>query len=464
MITAIKLRRIDLENFRGFEQASIPIEQDLTVLVARNGGGKTSVLDAAAGALSLWLNELKLMQDKILPARLSRKDVRFETPKARVVAAIEVKFKWYSWEKDENEEEETIEHKEETVFEVAFEVGKSQPAATLISVTPDDALQHLTADSLPNLTDQEPMPIFYYYSAEAGAELSTPPDVPPGETDDLAYTTAQRAEALYADALTPQPAGFARFYRWFDQRSTYELYSRHKGYFDGNDVMLQQVRHCIAQLLSDERAAYDNLEIDYRNPQKDMVLTKTTSAQPRGTPVEVARLSSGERHLFALASQIALRLIMANPDSQDPLREGFGIVLIDELDAHLHLAWQQSALGKLRAAFPKVQFIVTTHSPLLLSAIPSNEILLIEDYQAYQPTATYGRDISTIATQLMDVPGNSLKNDYSNIFGLIARNQLAEAENRLELLKKEFSRRNEDVSPEFLELRALIDQKMITQV
>ncbi len=461
MITDIRLRSLHLENFRGFEDTTIPIEEDLTVLVARNGGGKTSVLDAAAGGLSLWLNELPLLPEKELPRRLSHKDVRYGTPKAKITAALEVGFRWYEREEDERGQTETVEHEERVTFEIVYEIGKSKPVVSLSSLTPADALKHLAEDSLPYLTDLEPLPVLYYYSAEAGNDLSTPPIRMPDEADDIAYTTAQRAEDLYADALNPQATGFSRFYYWFDRRSTYELYSRHKGYLEKADQILEQVRQCVAQLLSDEQTTYQELEVDYRSPQKEVIIKKITPDRPEGVTVEVARLSSGERHLFVLATQIALRLILANPDSQDPLREGFGIVLVDELDAHLHLAWQQSVLEKLQRLFPKVQFIVSTHSPLLLSGISSRKIVLIEDGKAFQAPSTYGRDLSIIASQLMDVPSSSLRSEYSEIFKLIARRQLKEAEDKLEELRRKFSEKAEEPSPEFLELEAILHQKAI---
>ena len=88
-------------------------------------------------------------------------------------------------------------------------------------------------------------------------------------------------------------------------------------------------------------------------------------------------MSSGEKNLFALVSDLAMRLITANPKlkgmsgvtDNNPLLQGKGIVLIDEIDLHLHPKWQSKILPKLMDLFPKVQFIITTHSPIVLQGV-----------------------------------------------------------------------------------------------
>ncbi|MBK8563034.1 MAG: AAA family ATPase [Saprospiraceae bacterium] len=73
----------------------------------------------------------------------------------------------------------------------------------------------------------------------------------------------------------------------------------------------------------------------------------------------------------------------ANPKCDDPLKEGGGIVIIDEIDLHLHPRWQRKIVRKLTEVFPKLQFIITTHSPLILGSIRSENIRLLDDGQVY---------------------------------------------------------------------------------
>lgn len=463
MITDVRLMQLTLENFRGFTEVKIPFEQDLTVFIARNGGGKTSVLDAAAEGLRQWI-EQSLLGEDLSPTQLSKRDINYKTEIATIILALKVNFIHYWKEELEDGATEQMSAEKKAVFEITFklskgspDVGKASITANTDSETPEDALQ-LLQEMLKILLDKEPLPVILYYRAETEDNYYNN-GYPNGIAEEEAATTSQRIRVLYKDALQTRRSGFKDFYNWFDQRSKYELYSKEKGYLEGRDTQLSQVLTAIEQLLSDEATTYQNLEIDYRSNR--MAIEKKTAQET--VILEVGQLSSGEKHLFALVSQLALKLVQANPGSENPLAEGFGIVLLDELDAHLHPAWQRTVVGKLREVFPKVQFVVTTHSPLLLGTIPSTQILLIEEGETYAPIATYGRDVSTIISQLMDVQTNELEKDYSKIYRLLATQKLSEAAEELMKLRIKFTEREEDVAPEFLELEAILERKSITQ-
>jgi predicted ATP-binding protein involved in virulence len=83
-----------------------------------------------------------------------------------------------------------------------------------------------------------------------------------------------------------------------------------------------------------------------------------------GVSVTTLALSDGYRSILALAGDLIWRLIEAFPRSRDPLKEE-GVVLIDELDIHLHPTWQRVIASWLQSVFPNIQFIIATHSPLI---------------------------------------------------------------------------------------------------
>lgn len=83
-----------------------------------------------------------------------------------------------------------------------------------------------------------------------------------------------------------------------------------------------------------------------------------------GQKVPTLSLSDGYRSVLALAGDLIWRLLIAFPESDDPLKEA-GTVLIDELDIHLHPIWQRQIPGYLRELFPNLQFMVATHSPFI---------------------------------------------------------------------------------------------------
>jgi predicted ATP-binding protein involved in virulence len=97
-----------------------------------------------------------------------------------------------------------------------------------------------------------------------------------------------------------------------------------------------------------------------------------------GREISIFNLSQGEKTLISLISDIARRLVILNPDLENPLH-GTGIVLIDEIDLHLHPQWQQTIVQKLENTFPNIQFIVSTHSPLVLTTVTSEQIKIINE-------------------------------------------------------------------------------------
>lgn len=98
-----------------------------------------------------------------------------------------------------------------------------------------------------------------------------------------------------------------------------------------------------------------------------------------GITISATDLSQGEKAIFSLVSDISRRLVLLNPGNSQNALNGFGVVMIDEIELHLHPKWQQEIVSKLREVFPNIQFILTTHSPQVLSTIPSECIKVINN-------------------------------------------------------------------------------------
>lgn len=147
--------------------------------------------------------------------------------------------------------------------------------------------------------------------------------------------------------------------------------------------------------------------------------------------LQVEELSDGERSLVVLGFDIARRLAQLNPDDPTPTTNGKGVVLIDELDLHLHPTWQRQIIGSLRGAFPAVQFICTTHSPFLIQALHSGTLI---DFN--QPTdeerpaeAFHQQSIEDIAEEVQGVEMPQKSQRYLDM--------MAAAEQYYTLLRKE---------------------------
>jgi predicted ATP-binding protein involved in virulence len=126
-----------------------------------------------------------------------------------------------------------------------------------------------------------------------------------------------------------------------------------------------------------------------------------------GLELDVRQLSEGERGVLGIALDLARRLSQVNPQSKDPLGEGKAIVLIDEIDLHLHPKWQRQIMRNLEATFPRCQFIATTHSPQVIGEVPPDRIQILANGQVYSPTHSFGVDSSRVLEEIMDAPPRS---------------------------------------------------------
>jgi len=161
---------------------------------------------------------------------------------------------------------------------------------------------------------------------------------------------------------------------------------------DVNERFLRVVSNAVSQFLP----GFNDFRIQYE-PVLDMLVDKN------GTSLSVLQLSQGEKSLLALVADIARRLVLLNPSREDPL-QGDGIVLIDEVDLHLHPEWQQQVILQLLLVFPNIQFLISTHSPQVLSTVPRGNIRVLSEDIAGIPNAfSYGEPSNDVLQAVMGV-------------------------------------------------------------
>ncbi len=139
----------------------------------------------------------------------------------------------------------------------------------------------------------------------------------------------------------------------------------------------------------------DNLRSDERGNENRIIDRKPTT-------IEVGQLSDGERGTLALVLDLTRRLAQANPSIVDPALGAEGVVLIDEIDLHLHPKWQRRIAQNLIATFPNCQFIATTHSPQVIGEVEHDRIQIVADGQVYSPTHSFGVDSSRVLEEIME--------------------------------------------------------------
>ena len=162
-----------------------------------------------------------------------------------------------------------------------------------------------------------------------------------------------------------------------------------------------------------------------------------------GKTFNVAQLSQGEKSLMALVGDIARRLAMMNPELKNPL-EGDGIVLIDEVDLHLHPSWQRGIVSRLTKTFPKCQFVLTTHSPLVISDFKSMLVYSLNDGEMTPVPSQYGNDANNVLMEVMNtcVRDPKIEKKFNDLLGLIQDKKLPEARRSIAALKKDLPASN----------------------
>jgi predicted ATP-binding protein involved in virulence len=158
------------------------------------------------------------------------------------------------------------------------------------------------------------------------------------------------------------------------------------------------------------------------------------------TPVSFEHLSDGQRTALCLIADIARRICLLNPQlGRDAISKTPGLVLIDELDAHLHPKWQRLVTKGLKSAFPAIQFIVTSHSPQVLGELAPEEIILLCPAGAKHPQTSYGLDAAQVLDVIMEAPARNeeVSQKIEKLFQLITDNKLEAARADLNTLKAE---------------------------
>ncbi|WP_102795410.1 AAA family ATPase [Bowmanella denitrificans] len=251
-----------------------------------------------------------------------------------------------------------------------------------------------------------------------------------------------------------QGVDFRRFFEWFREREDSENESGLpqdvmdkllETLGDNNDVwhklqslmassrdrQLTAVRTAISNFMP----GFSNLRVR-RKPRLHMSIDKN------GQTLNVLQLSQGEKSLMALVGDVARRLAMMNPALENPLH-GDGVVLIDEVDMHLHPTWQRSIIERLTSTFPNCQFVLTTHSPLVISDYKNVLIYSLDDGEVSRVPSQYGEDANSVLLNVMDthIRNAKIASQLNDLLDLIQQtndsSSVSQAKEALNKLEKE---------------------------
>lgn len=367
----LKIKNLKLENFRGFEKLDIEFNDRMTCFVGVNGAGKSSLLRAISKSMSLLVNKASLT---------SKKEYSLVSDDVRKI-----------------ENDALYNFMGEAKINATFLYNdKDYKTTNCIQVRGDTkSIAGTNADICSFLDDSElPVLSFYVATRTIGNIESQLKDISPISDPFYLYKNIETAVSSYED-----------FFSWFKRREDIEnerivLAKENRGINDYRDVQLEIVRDVISNFLG-EKEGY-KLRV---SRQENTLYIRKGNAQ-----ISFENLSDGEKAVILLLGDIARKLAITTsykfkdlPTTINDIRNGDGIILIDEIDLHLHPSWQRKICGFLKDYFPKCQFIITTHSPQVLGELKTEEIWLLNDFNVYRPDSSYGLTSNEILDEMMDV-------------------------------------------------------------
>ncbi len=397
----MKIERVIIRNFRCIRSLDFVPSERMNVLVGVNGAGKSTFLEACRILLS-WL-VARINNPKGRGLNITDADIT----QGEDYAKLEISVDGHTWRLVK-----TRSKKRNIPVEEKTELG-----ATLY-----------IANQILNRYEEEKdncrLPVIINYGVNRSVT-----EVP--------LRLKKRHELAPLDVYHVQldnAVKFRTFFEWYREREDLEneQFRFHPDTFQP-DRQLQTIRHAVKNIMP----GYEQFKVS-RNP-RTFVLEKL------GERFNFANLSDGEKCYFTLVADIARQLAMCNPNAESGALNGCGVVLIDEVDLHLHPQWQAQVLPRLQGTFPNLQFFVTTHSPFVITNVDvkqAGKFVVMQQGGMWQPgKSTYGQLVPEILQEYFEV--GSLRNEtvqmhVDRVWELLAKNdyQSDEFKQEMEWLKE----------------------------
>lgn len=490
----MEIKKLTLNNLGRFENLEVDFaptednQSNVTVFIGNNGAGKTSILDALATSLSWFVARLRT--EKGSGHAIDELYIIDNVPAASITLQLSDDI--------QTDSEAALLSYQWTLVK-ARKGRKSEKSSNLsqLSKLVDNYRQQLTDN------DSASLPLIAYYPVERSVL-----DIP------LKIRSKHNFDQIdgYDSALN-QGVDFRRFFEWFREREDIEneeqirysekswseqmkeikhreelteIYNKKANELTKRKLEImsteQRIKHLeeltnLIEELTELRTASRNLEDIHNKQIKDKQLNAIRTAitafmpdlsnirvqrKPRlhmavdknGQSLNVMQLSQGEKSLMALVGDIARRLAMMNPELDNPLH-GDGIILIDEVDMHLHPSWQRNLVPRFTTTFPNCQIILSTHSPLVISDQKDILVYLLNDGEIIALPPLYGEDVNTVLLEVMDtdIRDHDINEKLGNLLDAIQDADIGNAKILLEALEMELPSGNMELAKARLLLR-----------
>ena len=335
------LKSLTVEQYRGFtNRTTLEFDTPFTAIVGENGVGKTSVLWALRVLFSQLLSHFG--KNPASNLRFQTDDIAVGWPYLRAEATVILQR--------EDEATTTCYAQKNAADFVPNTIDDGRPREQAVD-TPDHYQVAYDSSAPLRVRRKTPPALAVYYSAHRSLALERGPSN---------ARASKGIRAAYAEALED---------RELRLREAALLWRKEEA-LEETDGLPARANRAIEKALPVFLGEFRNLRVEGEDKPR-LVVDK------RSTKLDLSLLSDGERGLLAVLMDLTRRLSQANPELEDPARDGQAIVLIDELDLHMHPRWQRQIASQLTETFPNCQFISTTHSPQIISEVQPESLLLL---------------------------------------------------------------------------------------
>lgn len=348
----MQFERVAIQNFKSIRDMEIEFAPGVNLLIGDNGVGKTSILEALTVALGGYLegitgvstkgikqNDVRIERSQVADASML---VQYATP-VEIQSQVRIGDVSYVWNRNRQDESGTS--KTRTIGRDIVKYAKE--------------VSNERSTRLPLLSYLSTGRVFVFKREDFGASQKKLNDRRRGYIaclDDALDTKAIKHWCVEMELAAFQQNKAIREYEMF--------------------------RETVSSFMRKMNELEESPKVFYSRVFEDIVYSE------KGETFPITYLSAGYQSLLWITMNLAYRAALLNPEIED-LKETTGIVLIDELDMHLHPQWQWKALEALQEAFPQIQFIVATHSAILISSCKNGKLIKIGDDQEieYLPSA-----------------------------------------------------------------------------
>ena len=335
---------VKIQNYKAIKDMQLHFSPGINLLIGDNGVGKTSVLDAISVALGGFLSGIS----GVSVSGIQQSDIRIETKRVAGASAaikymtptivecqMEIDGRTFSWAR--TREGESSE----------FRTKTSDRKITNYAAK----LTNDTANTLPLISYMSTMRASRSKRGDYGSASKKLNDRRCGYIGCL--DSALDIKGIKEWCLNMEMEAF-------HQEKPIPEYESFKG-------VVSEVMQRMSDLGSPPTILYSKLFQDIAYSEG-------------GNTLPVSYLSAGYQSLLWMTMDFAYRLALLNPGQSD-YHQATGVVLIDELDMHLHPKWQWNALSALKSVFPKIQFIIATHSPIVISSFKNSQLISLDSEQ-----------------------------------------------------------------------------------